>query len=583
MSTIRRQAASCLYGLAPFLRDILGRHIDELVWEEADNSEIAPRADVVDSIEQRIQSILDKARALDPYDPKLEALRRVIRDKQALPNNRVMLFSSFRHTLQYLYEHLLADGFRVAMVHGGTPDEERAQARDRFECPRDREDAIDVLLFSEIGCEGLDYQFCDCIVNYDIPWNPMRIEQRIGRIDRNGQESESVAIFNFITPGTVDADIYERCLVRIGVFNSALGGSEEILGEITKEIRDIAENFCLSEEDRRAQLQQLADNKIRLIQEQEELEERQLELFGIRLPEQQIKREIEEASSFWLTPESIHRLVTQYLQRTCGREQEYILGEKPLKTLRLSQDARRNLLQDLQRLPRQGTVAYREWENWLKGSNPHLVVTFESECAMRHPEAAFIMPLHPLARQAALSFDQPERVVTALKVTSGKVPAGRYEFAIYQWQFLGIREDQVLRPVSSSELVTAHLDGLLEKAETVEPIEGRNVSSVAWDDLEALHYEMWSEARARHQNRTRRFAEYRRESLTTSHRARMSLLEEQLKQASDERIRRMRQSQIAAAEADYARHLQELEIAMERADIVAQAVAYGVLTVEGGE
>ena len=91
----------------------------------------------------------------------------------------------------------------------------------------------------------------------------MRVEQRIGRIDRNGQQSESVAIVNLITPGTVDADIYERCLLRIGVFENALGGSEEILGDIASEIKNIAENYTLSEEDRRAKLQQLADNKIR--------------------------------------------------------------------------------------------------------------------------------------------------------------------------------------------------------------------------------------------------------------------------------------------------------------------------------
>ena len=72
----------------------------------------------------------------------------------------------------------------------------------------------------------------------------MRVEQRIGRIDRKGQQSETVAIVNLITPGTVDADIYERCLVRIGVFEHALGGSEEILGEISKEIKNIAENYA---------------------------------------------------------------------------------------------------------------------------------------------------------------------------------------------------------------------------------------------------------------------------------------------------------------------------------------------------
>ena len=133
------------------------------------------------------------------------------------------------------------------MVHGGTPDEDRMALRSRFEQPQEAADTLDVLLFSEIGCEGLDYQFCDCIVNYDLPWNPMRVEQRIGRIDRNGQQSESVAIVNLITPGTVDADIYERCLVRIGVFESALGCSEEILGEISKEIKNIAENYALGE------------------------------------------------------------------------------------------------------------------------------------------------------------------------------------------------------------------------------------------------------------------------------------------------------------------------------------------------
>ncbi|MBW2021209.1 MAG: DEAD/DEAH box helicase family protein, partial [Deltaproteobacteria bacterium] len=328
MTTIRRQAASCLYGLVPFLEEILNRHIDELAWEEADNTGKAPTAETVEAIETRIKMILEQARNLDPEDPKLEALRKILRNKQDLPNKKVMLFSSFRHTLHYLHRHLKADGFRVGLVHGDIHDEDRAELRNRFELNNESENAIDIMLFSEVGSEGLDYQFCDCIINYDLPWNPMRIEQRIGRIDRWGQKSESIAIFNLITPGTVDADIYERCLLRIGVFNNALGGSEEILGEISREIRDIAENFNLSDAERREKLQQLADNQIRLMQEQEELEQKQVELFGIRLPEDQLKKEINEASSFWLSPEAIRNLITNYLQNTCGKEQEFILGEK---------------------------------------------------------------------------------------------------------------------------------------------------------------------------------------------------------------------------------------------------------------
>jgi superfamily II DNA or RNA helicase len=580
MTTIRRQAASCLYGLVPFLKDILNRHLDELSWEEADNTESTPQGDAISLIQSQVQTILESAQSLDPHDPKLETLRSIIRDKQSLPNNKVMLFSSFRHTLHYLHEHLNTDAFRVGMIHGGTPDEERIELRNCFMKPREDLDCLDLLLFSEIGCEGLDYQFCDCIVNYDLPWNPMRIEQRIGRIDRKGQKSESVAIINLITPGTVDADIYERCLVRIGVFNNAIGGGEEILGEITCEIRHIAENYSLSEEDRKSKLEQLADNKIRLIQEQGELEQRQMELFGLRLPENQIKKEIEDASSFWLSPISIRRLVTIYLQRKCGKEQDFILGEKPLKTLRLSLDARNSLLRDFQQLPKQNATAYREWENWLKGGDPHLPVTFESDSATQHPNAAFIMPLHPLVKQAAMSFDTKQRVITSLKAQANDVPTGRYEFAIYQWRFHGIREDLVLRPIASSEAVTADLACILEKAVDVTTEVPGDVDSPVWDELDMQHYKLWSEARAKHRQRTYELAAYRRESLSTSHRARIALLDEQLKKASNEKIQKMRQSQIATAESDYARRIQDLDIAMERADIIAEPVAYGVLILE---
>ena len=578
MTTIRRQAASCLYGLDPFLENILSRHLDELEWDEADDMGSVPSSDTIGSIQPQIQAILEKARSLDPYDPKLEALRKVVREKQSLSNNKIMLFSSFRHTLSYLHKHLKADGVRVGMIHGGTPDEERVALRSRFEKPREDSDTLDVLLFSEIGCEGLDYQFCDCIVNYDLPWNPMRVEQRIGRIDRNGQQSETVAIVNLITPGTVDADIYERCLVRIGVFNNALGSNEEILGEITREIKNIAENYSLTEEDRKAKLQQLADNKIRLIQEQDQLEQKQMELFGIRLPEDQMKKEIEDASSFWLSPTSLQRLVTRYLQRKCGEAHAFILGERPLKTLRLSQDARNILLRDFRQLPRQNTTAYRDWENWLKGGEPHLSITFESDCATQHPEAAFVMPLHPFVKQAAKSFDTKERVIVSLKAQTNEVPAGRYEFAIYQWRFQGIREDLMLKPIASLEAVTPHLSHLLEKA--VDADNQNESNATVWDELDAHHYKLWSEERTDHQRRNQELAKYRKESLSTSHQARMALLVEQLAQANNKKIQRMRQSQIKSATADYDRRIQELDNAIDKADIITEPVAYGVLNIE---
>jgi len=580
MTTLQRQAASCIYGLAPFIEDILTRHIGELLIDEYDNSQETPNVDIIDKINPLIRNIVEQTRSLESNDPKLDALKKIIRDKQTLPNNKIMLFSSFRHTLAYIYEHLQVDGYRVGLVHGGTPDEERKEMRDRFESPSQTERAIDILLFSEIGCEGLDYQFCDCIINYDLPWNPMRIEQRIGRIDRNGQKSETVAIYNMITPGTIDADIYERCLLRIGVFKNSIGDNDEILGEITREIRAIAENFTLSKEERRKKLQQLADNQIRLLQEQQGLEEKQVELFGIRLPAEQFNKEIEEASSYWLTPSSIQSLVECYLKTVYEKDQEFILGDKPLKTLRLSQDVRNQLLQDFHQLQKLTSSVYRDWENWLKGSSPNLLITFDSNCASEHHEAVLITPIHPLVRQAAASSDLHSRVVISLQSKSSEVPANTYCFAIYQWQFHGIRNDMVLCPVVQSDVLRKHLMNLLESAEELSDVPSDFPNKQLQEELDNQHYGLWHEACEKHKKRTKELAEHRRESLTTSHRARIALLEEYLKSATEEKIQRMRRSQLASAEADYERHIKEIEIAIERADITSQPVAFGILKVE---
>ena len=142
-----------------------------------------------------------------------------------------------------------------------------------------------------------------------------------------------------------------------------------------------------------------------------------------------------------------------------------ILGDKPLKTLRLSQKARKKLLDDFNKLTKQKNSFYTEWERWLKGSNQHLTVTFDAEYASQHPDAAFIMPLHPLVRQAANAFYTTKKVITAFKVKEQSIAPGRYLFAIYQWRYLGLKDDLILQPVADSPLIASQLFKLLEKAE----------------------------------------------------------------------------------------------------------------------
>lgn len=575
MTTIRRQIASCLFGLAPFLRSILTRRIDDLEWEETDEVSDSFSSDSLTGFEKEISGIISKAETLSPKDPKLEALINIIEGKQQMPNNKLLVFSSFRHTLAYLLGHLLKKGLRVGLIHGGTADEDRTLLRKRFSEPKELPESLDILLSSEVGCEGLDYQFCDSLVNYDLPWNPMRVEQRIGRIDRYGQKSETIAIYNLITPGTVDADIYERCLLRIGVFNEAIGGGEEILGHITSEIHAVAENLSLTEEERKAKLQQLADNEIRQIKEQAELEEKQIELFGLRLPQHQIEKEVEQASNFWLSAYALENLIVRYLGDISGSEQEYLLGEKEIKTLRLNQDVRNRLLEDFRKLQPKASPIYREWERYLKSSKPHMQVTFDAECASENREATFVTPIHPFAIQAAQACARKQSRYTAFKIACDHIQRGTYPFAIYKWQKYGIRDEVVFQPVCGEALLSEKFFELLRNALPVS--EANLPAQDVFDGLDGQHHLLWSKARAEHQAHNYLLVQYRRESLQTSHKARMNILQEQLQGATNDNIRRMRQSQIKNAETDFERRMKEIAEAEAKADIISEPVAFGVM------
>jgi ATP-dependent helicase HepA len=576
MTTIRRQTASCIFGLIPLLSNILTRHLDDLQGGEEEEVEI--NAGILGGLDGQIRDILEKAKRLPPADPKLDALMTVLREKQTQAANKVMVFSTFRHTLAYLLAKLSVAGFRVACIQGDTKEEERRSLRERFKRVKDDPNAIDILLFSEVGSEGLDYQFCDCMVNYDLPWNPMKIEQRIGRIDRKGQKSPSVSIYNLITPGTVDADIYERCLLRIGVFNQSIGGSEEILGNITTQINQVADNYRLSPEEQRQKLEVIADNQIRLLQAQQELEEKQLELFGIRIPENQPDAAVKAATSYWLSSQVLELLVRLYLGRGGETDKPFLLGEKEAKTLRASAEARAWLLKDFQAMPKQPSLMVRQWENWLKGANPHLPVTFDPAFAQDSPDHALLSPVHPLIRQAAAQLVQSDHSFTALQVRGTGLTPGRFPLAIYCWHQKGIRETLVFQPISVSDDVQAQFADLVAKATTL-PTSAEEASQTSTADLDAKHHTMWQKARDDHRTHAARVAAFQRESLKTSHAARRALLREQLAQAQEDRIRRMRQSQIDTAELDYQRHLQDIDLAIARADIISEEVASGIILI----
>jgi len=148
-------------------------------------------------------------------------------------DEKKIVFTRFRATLDHLQHALGEVGFCVATFHGGltAPQKDKALA--------DFEDHAQILLSSEVGGEGRNLQFCRTVINYDLPWNPVQLEQRIGRVHRIGQ-TRDVFVFNFCLAGSLEQHILNVLHEKLNLFELVAGEIEMILGEFDPE-RDFAE------------------------------------------------------------------------------------------------------------------------------------------------------------------------------------------------------------------------------------------------------------------------------------------------------------------------------------------------------
>lgn len=579
MTTIMRQASSCIHGLRPFLEDILTRRFDELGFTSGDmddevsdtSTEYLSKPQIIEAVKQ----LLAFTENMSNDDTKVEELIKAIKNKQSMANNKVMVFSSFRHTLRYLYEKLSAQNIRVGIIHGGVKDEERVVLRNRFKADRTQEDSLDVLLFSEVGCEGLDYQFCDCLVNYDLPWNPQAIEQRIGRIDRNGQKSESITIINIITEGTIDCDIYDRCLSRIGVFNSSIGDSEEILGEVTREIYNVVEKYILNPQERAQKELQIADNAIRKMQEQRRLEEEKHTFFGLDLSEEVMRKELQDATNIHLSADAIVRLVETYLEKRLGAENQYIIGNGVEKKLRLNAENRQILLLDYEALGRQPNPVYKAWDNYLNNRTPFEKITFDGEYATEHKDITFIMPTHPLVKQAIRYFSD-EPVQCNLTVKTDKLQSGDYPFIIYEWQYKGVKPNCVLQVVTLGNIDSKLMLKLIYNAQDSDGTELFDP-----DELENKHFSIWKSAKEQYLIESEQSIRFKMSSLVSSQQGQIRAIQNILAKATDERIIKMKKAQLERLELSFNEKQEKLKAEIDKCDIISAKLAVGILHVEG--
>ena len=578
MSTIKRQAASCIFGLAPHIRNLIQRRFQQL--EDDPDLDYSPgfAFDGADAsaLAEMSQNLLNMADNLPEEDPKFDQMLEAIMEKQKLDNNKIILFSTFRYTLFYLKNKLLEAGLRVEQVDGSVKDSMRQEFRERFALPKADNDAIDILLFTEVGSEGLDYQFCDMMINYDLPWNPMRIEQRIGRIDRRGQQSEAVSIYNMITNGTVDADIYYRCLMRIGIFESSIGECDEILGDIATQLDHIGMDTSLTDEERRIKLEQMADNEVRRLQELNRLEEEEKEFFGFDLSEYMTSQEIHNAENPWLTQKSLQILIEQYLLRRLGQG-SYILGESEMKQLRLSADARAELRDDFRKLPSGRNAVRQSWEVYLKGRTPIHPITFDSETAKKKREAFFITAMHPLAKQAAAYFASNDQAYIRLQYSTDILPSGSYHFSVYAWNYVGINPHFKLVVVCDDDVIAAELPDILQESQSGAAAVKMQPSD--WEPLEKKQVILWMEQKTAEIKEAENASKFKIESLSNNFRNRKRSLEQKILDTSSESIRRMYTSELESATESYELKVEEIRKKVAQTDIHTTLIANGILDV----
>lgn len=185
-----------------------------------------------------LRQLAERARAIENNDceAKLSKLKNLLQKEGFFDDQekRLLIFTEFKDTLDYLVGKLKTWGFRVGCIHGGMRSGSRDEPGTRvYSEQRFREGEIQVLVATEAAGEGINLQVCNILFNYDIPWNPNRLEQRMGRIHRYGQRKDCL-IFNFVATNTIEGRVFMRLLEKLQEIRNALNDDAvfNVVGEI---------------------------------------------------------------------------------------------------------------------------------------------------------------------------------------------------------------------------------------------------------------------------------------------------------------------------------------------------------------
>lgn len=437
----QRQMASCMYAAAKrwLVPSLDSGESDELAFEALDRMEAIGTSPVTAYVSRKVASRIDLSE-LRAQDSKFACLMNLLSSHyRNHPEEKVLLFSYFRGTLDYLHERLQEEGVASLVVKGG--DDKQALIEEFRHSSRYR-----ILLASEVASEGVDLQFMRVVINYDLPWNPMKVEQRIGRIDRIGQAADAINIYNLVYADTIDERILVRLFERLKLFEGSLGCTEEVLGEninqLTREL--LSARLSPSQEIARIEdtLRAIEQRKLDLAL----VEENEADLIGLG---DYVRSRAEQAKHAQrrITDEDLVNHIRDYLEASAPGFLMRMDPRQPhVGTLKLPPET-------AVRLER-----FRETNRMVKSA---LESGYETRVVVRNHVSAgtvagkfeLVNQYHPLIRMIA---SEPAAsgegvLLHAVEISqsclSDSLPAGDYAFSTEVWEFSGSKEEETIGAV----------------------------------------------------------------------------------------------------------------------------------------
>lgn len=441
LATPQRQMSSCMVAAAARWlgsgHNLGGEEADSFAYDAFGEDVVLDSLTSVTGVVARSLIGHVDIEALRENDSKYNKLESLLQDfVQSYPGEKVIVFSYFRDTLTYLAKRLESAGIPALVVMGG--DDKQARINEFRESSQYK-----VLLASEVAAEGVDLQFMRFLVNYDLPWNPMRVEQRIGRIDRIGQKAEAISIVNMVYKNTIDDRILTRLFEKLRLFEDALGCTEAVIQDsITLLTHELLSARRTPEQEER-----LID-QARVVMEQNrrdmaEIEAHEADFVGLG---EFVRNKVSHARDTQrrITDQDLRLHIREYLEEHAPG---YAMRMDPggaKGTIRIGPDAAARLsrFRDDRQLPR-STLE--------RGGDCEVVIRNHVNRGDIPAKYELINQYHPLVRMIAdyESRDLHSDLVVAAEMDVSELAAGfepgDYAFAAEVWQFDGARRDETVR------------------------------------------------------------------------------------------------------------------------------------------